>query len=630
MDFLSEEYERLPLWSVVFLSIGIIFGTELPFSSWITIIDVSVYTIIFALLAIYIHKYISLYIASLVLGIVSIQSNGFNKDLCITKKFIDHKIKTGLVGKIKSIEQSGRKNIMQVTLYDVCVKKYSFIKKLKMVCSAKVLNDATINDKVYVYGELIPFNTSIISGTFDEKRYNYILGIDAKCLGFYLKVLDRNTSKNLQTIRNTINGIIESKASSNTSAITKSLLTGDKKSIPKRIRSNFINAGVAHILAISGLHMSIIVMIIFTFIRIALLYISNISIFSRINHNLYAAIVTILSSYFYLCIADFPQSAIRAFIMSSVVLVAKAFGRNAISINNIIFAGFITLVVHPASLFSISFQLSYLSVIGIISTYEIISKKIYMSSRLYTFVVYSVITSLATSIFTFPISVSTFNQHSIISIASNIIVIPLVSLFVMPLLILSIATFWFTNIFVILYEVSVNILLAITERMSGFYLSNIAMKSMHTTSFTIFILGSAIFALCITKIRLSGVLLWAASIAIYSCEKNPDIIIYGKSDLVVFARNGALYTNSTRKKSIQTDNIRRYLGISVSPRKIRMITNPINDTLYIYLDKKRKSIEGVYAVQKRRLEHPLSTSRLAKIPCNIYSEEINKIIKEYF
>ncbi len=157
-------------------------------------------------------------------------------------------------------------------------------------------------------------------------------------------------------------------------AILNALLLGIRDFIPKDLMENIRIAGLAHLLAISGLHLSLAGYIFFIFFRFILARIEIITL--KFNIKKISAILAILSSFLYLLIAGAPIPALRAFFMILIVFLAIIFDKNTNPLRSLAFAALIILIINPSSIFEISFQMSFAAILALISFYNLIDKKI--------------------------------------------------------------------------------------------------------------------------------------------------------------------------------------------------------------------------------------------------------------
>lgn len=226
----------------------------------------------------------------------------------------------------------------------------------------------------------------------------------------------------------------------------KALLIGERGEISNEIREVFIAAGAVHILAISGLHLGIIVTLIF-FSTKGMLRLSE-RVLLRYDIRKVAALATFPPLFAYILITGFPISTIRAGIMASCFLASILIDRYRNPLNTLAFAAFIILLASPTALWDPSFQLSFSSVLGIIVLTPPLYRRLYPQDPLTLLtrqgggkikrgVMLSFIASFAAIAVTSPIVAFHFHRVSTMGLASNAVIIPIVGLGVLPLGLLS-------------------------------------------------------------------------------------------------------------------------------------------------------------------------------------------------
>jgi competence protein ComEC len=228
--------------------------------------------------------------------------------------------------------------------------------------------------------------------------------------------------------------------------LLKALLIGDRGEIPPEVREAFIAAGAVHILAISGLHLGIIVTLIF-FTTKGVLRLSE-RVLLRYDIRKVAALATFPPLLAYILITGFPISTIRAGIMASCFLTSILIDRYRNPLNTLAFAAFIILLASPTALWDTSFQLSFSSVLGIILLTPPLYRLLYpqdpltlltpqRGGRLKRGIALSLIASFAAIVVTSPIVAFHFHRISTMGLVSNAIIIPIIGLGVLPLGLLS-------------------------------------------------------------------------------------------------------------------------------------------------------------------------------------------------
>lgn len=220
-------------------------------------------------------------------------------------------------------------------------------------------------------------------------------------------------------IRKNIEEVINKFHNNSTSALLKGLILADRGMIDYEIKTEFINAGVIHVLAVSGLHVGFIVLI-FIFL------------FKRFNPYLRYGL-TILGLLFFLIITNYPTSVVRATIMAIVMILAPLTGRNYNSINSLSLAALIILLLNPSDLFSPGFQLSFSAVLAIVTLYPPLGKMInnwHIKNKVLKSVLLFCAVSLAAQIGTLPFTLVYFHKLSIVALVANIFVIPIIGFIV--------------------------------------------------------------------------------------------------------------------------------------------------------------------------------------------------------
>ncbi len=224
-------------------------------------------------------------------------------------------------------------------------------------------------------------------------------------------------------LKNKIRSIIDRGLSEPESGLARAIILGDSKMINDDLRAGFSRSGISHIVAISGLHIAIIVgMIAFFLFKIGL---------SR-NQVFYLTIIILV---LFIVFVGMPVSAVRAGIMVAIAMYALKIGRTSKPERLVIFTVCVLMFINP-KLFrdDIGFQLSFTAVLGIIYIFPIIKawlEKIKITNKYKIRDILGV--TMAAQIATMPIAVYYFEVLPILGIIVNLFV-----LWVLPFLIGSI------------------------------------------------------------------------------------------------------------------------------------------------------------------------------------------------
>ncbi len=293
---------------------------------------------------------------------------------------------------------------------------------------------------------------------FNDFAYDrYLAKSDIYSLCYYPEIerleLDEHSSQNnfyflffnnLYNLKDKISYLINTSIREPEASVLRAMTLGDKWSVPDDVREDFAKAGLSHIMAISGMHIGIILSVIFSSLLFLGLFRSKAFYFSSIF------------LVFYITIIGFPASAVRASIMGFLVLLSFNLGRLNQIVNSLALAACFMLLINPALLRDdIGFQLSFLAVLGIVYFHYFISnslKRLFRigDKRIITGIIDLISLTLSAQILTLPLIAWNFSQVSLVALVSNLLVLwalPfLFTLFILALplsFILPNLSFWF-------------------------------------------------------------------------------------------------------------------------------------------------------------------------------------------
>ena len=226
-----------------------------------------------------------------------------------------------------------------------------------------------------------------------------------------------------------------------TSGLQAALMTGVRRFIPAEQTENLRVAGLAHILAISGLHMALLAG--GTYSGLALILACILPLSRRYDVRKFAAGAAIAAATFYLVLSGASVATQRAWVMSSIFFLAIILDRRAVSMRSVSVAALITLALHPESLMSVGFQMSFAAVAALVAVYQVWQRyrPAYRRRGLFRrgvdFMSSLSVTSFVAGLATGGFALFHFNRFAKYGFVGNLLAMPLFSLFVMPLAVLS-------------------------------------------------------------------------------------------------------------------------------------------------------------------------------------------------
>lgn len=219
--------------------------------------------------------------------------------------------------------------------------------------------------------------------------------------------------------------------------VAVALLTGLRGRLSDETLSALRDAGLAHLLAISGLHLGLIAGILFFTVRLLLAL--NEPVALRYPIKKWAAIAALIGAFGYLLLTGATIPTQRAYIMVSLILFAVLIDREAVSMRPVAWAAVVVLVFRPESLLGASFQLSFAAVTALVAFYEWLRARSTFRSKpslgarwvmLYFAAVMA--TTIVASLATAPFAAYLFNRVAVAGLIANLIAVPPTALWIMP------------------------------------------------------------------------------------------------------------------------------------------------------------------------------------------------------
>ena len=249
------------------------------------------------------------------------------------------------------------------------------------------------------------------------KNHNIYRQITISNREFFMLKNSKTSIKGLaHTFRVYVNDkLIENGFKDDELAIINALLLGQRQEISKELIENYSKAGAIHILAVSGLHVGI-VMLLISFLLTPLKRLKN--------GNIIQLIITIFFLWIFAFIAGMSASVVRAVTMFTALSIGLAIDRKNSVYKNLIISLFFLLLLNPYYLFEVGFQLSYLAVFCIVWMQPIIYKAWKPTWKFIDYFWQLFTVSLAAQIGVLPLSIYYFHQFPGLFFVSNLVIIP--------------------------------------------------------------------------------------------------------------------------------------------------------------------------------------------------------------
>lgn len=420
--------------AILFIA-GILSGIFLPISNYVLIISVSSSLLFLILYKKYKSKiYLNIFqiLLGLSLGVLNVVINKNEVQSKLDSYQKENNVK--VFGTIEEIELERNYEVSFILQTDsVIIANKSIETRGKLLC--RLRSDSTERNKFYE--TVKPGNYVLVEGTFqqgrdirnpgefDYRKFLYSKGIEGIINSYdyaSIEILNKDFDflKNLIfQSRKSIDKLIHQLHNNQTAGLLRGLLLADRTEIDYETKQNFVNSGVIHILAVSGLHVGYILILF-------------IVLLGRFNIYL-RSVLTIFGLLCFMMITGIPASVFRATLMSIILIVAFLTGRSTNILNSIALSAVIILFVKPSEILNPGFQLSYSAVLSIALIYPVIQQMIDQASiknKYLKNILLFIGVSLSAQIGTLPFTLAYFNKLSHVSLFANLFVIPMAGVIV--------------------------------------------------------------------------------------------------------------------------------------------------------------------------------------------------------
>lgn len=438
---------------------------------------------------------------------------------------------------------------------------------------------------------LMPPSGPIMPGGYDFSFKSYFDGIGAT--GFLLGApsilpggqgLEPSVGDWIETSRDRVAQRIRDRIGGAEGEIAAALIVGTRGGIPEAVNEALRRTGLAHVLSISGLHMALVAATVMGTVRALLALFPGFAARRPVKKYAAAGGLVAVSSYVLFSGAD--VAAIRSFVMLAIMLTAVLFDRAAVTMRNLAISAILILLWVPHEVLGPSFQMSFAATAALVAAYgawadfragrvaslprrvsgwRLAGRK--GASLAAALSATSLIAGTATAAF----GVFHFQRVSPLSLPANLLVMPVVSILVMPfgLAAMLAMPFGLDGPFLDVMGFGLMLMIRIAEWISD--LSPIdAVGSIPLASLIAITLALATFSLATTGLRYLAILLVAAGLALIPTFDPPDLLVSEDGRLAGIAlEDGRLAVNAQRGGGFTLENWQRALARSTVIRPVK-------------------------------------------------------------
>lgn len=405
-------------------------------------------------------------------------------------------------------------------------------------------------DRVRLRSVLLPLSAPVAPAAFDFQRHAFYLGLGATGYAIGdLEIITKTDGGNFfENLRHAIRRKMDSGMDDKTiSAIATAFLVGETKAIPEATWDVIRASGIAHLMAISGFHITVITGFFFFGLRALLATWPYAAL--RWPIKKISAALSVVAAILYLQLIGSPIPAERTVIMACVVMLAIMIDRDPFSLRLVAFAAFAVLLFRPEALMGPSFQMSFAAVIALIAFYESAAPKLqqrheqgeevigYKLARyVWLYLLACLLTTLIATIATAPFTLFHFGRVPLwSSLVTNMVAVPVSSLITLPagMLAIFLMPFGLEGTMVWLVEQSLKLMMAVAQETAGWHAA-----VLQVNAFAQWILGLCAFGglwVCIWRgwLRWLGLLPVIIAAVLVVQTPRPDVLIADSGKLVL-------------------------------------------------------------------------------------------------
>jgi len=300
-------------------------------------------------------------------------------------------------------------------------------------------------DRVGMRALIYPVPAPLLPGGRDMQRELYFSGIGGVGYSFgaahQIATPQDNTGGGwrewLLRLRAEMTARINAALPGSTGGVASAVITGKRGTMAEEVKEAFRQSGLSHLLAIAGLHLGLVGGFVFFTVRGALALIPFLAL--RYPIKKVAAVVTLIVLFCYLMISGAAIPTERAFVMNGIVFAAILIDRLRLSMRICAFAAFIVLLLDPASLVGVSFQMSFGAVVALIAIYEAWGTRLAYLFHSGSFARKALgycgaiaVTTLIATIGTEPFAIYHFHHLVLYSPLANVIAVPISAVWTLP------------------------------------------------------------------------------------------------------------------------------------------------------------------------------------------------------
>ena len=433
--------------------------------------------------------------------------------------------------------------------------------------------DLATGDTVRIRALVRPPSPPSYPGGWDLQRDAFYAGLGGS--GYALGKAERTAQavpsgpmRFVQRLREIIRARVVAVIPGAAGAVSVTLLTGASMAIPEADHAAFRDSGLAHLLAVAGLHIGIVMGFALALSRLGLALSERASLFWPTKQL--AALCALAAGAAYMVLTGMHVPIIRSFVMACLFTVALMANRRPFSLRGLGLAAAVLMLISPQQVPDVSFQMSFSAVLALIAGYEALRPWLQRlhghrwQQRLGSHLVALALTSALAGSASAPYGAYHFGHVQVYFVLANMVAVPLTAMWVMPagLIALLLMPLHLEAIALLPMGWGAQTVLWVARITAALPAATIQVPHIPAWGLALFSIGLAWLGLWQTRRRLAGVVVMAAGLASPLLDRPPDLLVSSDARLIAIRTPKGAYLQQTQGGSKFTrDAWEQYWGI---------------------------------------------------------------------
>lgn len=556
MQWLESQRQNLMLWSPVVMACGVGAYFSLPFepplwAGWLLLASLvlwlgfAIWTSGFVRLLFFTTFFLNLgYLASIY------------RSASVAAPVLTFRYYGPIEGRVVAIDRSSSK-ALRITLDRVHLERVRETPALVRVSLFGTAPEMKLGSRVALVGNLSPPGGPVEPGGFDFRRYAWFdrlgaVGYSRNPVLLMRPYGDAKSGLWLDTVRRGLATHVAESIGGQNGAFAAAIVTGDRSRIDGDVLQTLRDSNLAHLLAISGLHMGLLTGFVFLLVRHGLALWPRLAL--RIPVKKVGALAALAAGFAYLFLSGGNVATQRAFIMAAVVLVAVLLDRPAFSLRAVALAALLVLLMRPESLAEAGFQMSFAATTALVGVFEMLRTARWwqwvrdrLPRRLMP-ILTLIVTSATAGAATAPIAAFHFNQISNFGLIANLLSVPLMGMVVMPAAVIALllSPFGFSNWAFWLMGKAIGWILGVASYFSEIENAVTMVPTGPPIALPLMGLSGCFLFVLLGRVRIFGIALFAISLILWQQSERPIVLVNENASLFgVMSPSGRVLNKET-------------------------------------------------------------------------------------